>query len=324
VIRLIIISLFWSMPLFASTPKLISLKKEFQTFARHAKDKDFETQLKFWKSDIESEIPDIYSALMKSSGDDENKYREKLATKWFPFLLKNSDKITAQFEKFEVKSWPIALQLAQKYSDVEFSDVRIVALPSLMMFDGMTIKVNGNFVALYGMDFFAMEEQNPHIIPGADLVSNSTVVVAHEFTHVLHAKVSDIGDPDKMNSLLDPLWREGLAQIHSQMLVSGTDLVNILMDRGLASRCTSSQVEAWASQFVKDSKVTSELWNKYGKWFFTNQWQALGVPRAGYCLGYHIALKALEDHSFNELIHMNRSQTDILIKKELHEIAEKP
>ena len=319
-VRLVIVIIFFSLSAFANNPKFVNLKGPFQNFIQNAKNSDFETQLKFWQSDIESVIPDVYSDLLPGDGISEDQHRRKLAAKWFPFIFQHSNAILSQFENFEKSSWPVTIDLANKNPNVDFSEVRVIALPSLMMFDGMVTTINGHPVALFGMDFFELVTQNPKVISGADLINNPPVIVAHEFTHVLHAKLSNSFE---VQSLFDPLWKEGLAQVSSQMLVPNTDLENVLMERNLASKCTSSQVVTWAGLYLVDSKTVSEedLWDKYGKWFFINRWQILGVPKAGYCLGYYVVLKALEDHSFDDLMKMNRNEYSNLVKKKLDEIS---
>jgi hypothetical protein len=320
-LKLIIVVVLWSSQVFAA-PQFVSLKQSFQIFIQNAENTDIDTQVTLWKSNVESTLPDVYSELLKSSGMNPDQYRKKLASKWFPFIFQHSKEILLQFEAFEKESWPVVSRLAQRFPQTDFSDIRVVALPSLMMFDGMVIGVNGRLVALFGMDFFEMVKINPQVIPGANIVSNPPVVVAHEFTHILHAKISDFSNVGGIDILFEPLWREGLAQINSQILIPGTDLLNVLLDRNLASKCTSLNVALWAKEFIQDSQTTSEndLWEKYGKWFFTNQWQTLGVPRAGYCLGYHVVLSALTEYSLNDLIRMSRSKVYPLVKKHLEKI----
>lgn len=322
-LKLVAVILFWNLQVFAGAPQLISLKHSFQNFIQNADKTDIEKQVVFWKSDIEATLPDVYSELLKNSELNPDQYRKKLATKWFPFLFQHSEEILAQFEAFEKMSWPVAVRLTQQFPQIDFYDVRIIALPSLMMFDGMVIDVNGHHVALFGMDFFEMVSRNPKVIPGADLVNNPPVILAHELTHVLHAKISDFSNMGEIDSLLEPLWREGLALVHSQMLVPGTDLVNVLMDRNLALQCKSSNMVLWATEFAKDNQTANQndLLEKYGKWFFTNRSPELGVPRAGYCLGYHLVLGALTEYSFNDLIKMNRFEAYTLIKKNLEKLV---
>jgi len=316
--------MLWTFPAVAAPPVYVNLKTQFQKFVAHAKDADLESQIKFWQEDIESALPDVYAKIFESSNKTPDQIRHERGAKWFPFMLANADAVLRQFDVFENTGWPMAQKLAERYPDVNFSDVRIIALPSLVMFNGRVDEVNGSPVAMFGMDFLEVVAQNPKLIEGADLIDNTAVLVAHEFTHALHAKLSEFGGPDNSrDSFFAPLWKEGLAQMHSQMLVSGTDLDTVLMERNLADRCLSAQVVSWAKEFLKDSESPNEaeLEAKYGKWFLMNDWRALGVARAGYCLGYHTVLEAMREHSFNELIVMNHADAYALIKKTLKSMS---
>lgn len=249
--------------------------------------------------------------------------RRERAVKWFPFLFEHSGKILAQFDKFDQVGWPMVQRLADSYPDVDFGDVRVVVVPSLMSFNGRVDEVNGHSVAMFGVDFLELVDQNPKLIEGADLINDMAILVSHEFTHVLHDKVTDFDESSgNSNVLFVPLWKEGMAQMHSQMLAPGTDLTTVLMERNLAGQCRSDQVASWAVQFLQDSKVTSEneLNSNYSKWFLMNS-KVLGVSRAGYCLGYHTVLAAMRDHSFNELLRMKATDAYVIIKRALEEIA---
>lgn len=316
-----VVLFFWALPGFAAPPVYINLKSQFRKFVRDAQGADLETQIKFWQSDVESALPDVYGMLLAEvNGKTPDQVRHERGAKWFPFMLSHTDAILAQFDTFEKAGWPMAQRLADRYPDVDFSNMRVIAMPSFMMFNGQVAPVNGQPVAMFGMDFLELVAQDSKLIDGADLINDTSVLVAHEFTHALHAKVSEFGgSDDTRDSFFAPLWKEGLAQMHSQMLVPGTDLTTILMEHNLADRCTSAQVGPWATDFLKDSHATTneELEANYGKWFLMNDWKILGVPRAGYCLSYHTILEAMREHSFNELLTMKRADAYALIKKTL-------
>jgi hypothetical protein len=302
--------LFWAFPLWAAPPTYVSLKAGFAKFVKVAQESnDFETQLAAWQQNVEAQAPDIYAGLFHTGAPGSEQSWRARAQKWFPFLLEHSDAILAQFDKFDREGWPTVKALAARYPEVDFSDVRVMAIPSLVNFNGKVMPVNGHLAAVFGMDFLEVVKENPTLIPGADLFEDTAVLVAHEFTHALHMKVSQFGTDATSLSLLEPIWVEGMAEVHSQMLVAGTDLTTVLMERNLAKRCNSTQVQAWAADFLKDqlSAGTDEQMELvYRKWFLLSDWASLGVARAGYCLGYHVVLNSLRDHSFNELLHMDR------------------
>ena len=325
-IRIFFISLLvYTSSAFASPPVYVNLQEQFKLFIEKGQNADFETQLSLWKTEIETSIPDIYEDLLShSSGKTTEEYRRERAAKWFPFIFANSDKILSQFEKFDLEGWPKIAKLVANYPQVDFSDVNVVAMPSLMMFNGQVRTVNGHLVAIFGMDFLQLVDKNPKLIEGVDLINNTAVLVTHEFTHVFHSKVSEFGDShDASTAFLDPLWKEGLAQMHSQMLVPGTDVATVLMEKNLSVSCNSSHVTSWALDYLNDSKVTdeAEIESNYSKWFLMNDWKDLGVPRAGYCLGYYVILNAMQEHSFDELLLMKRKDAHVIIKKILMDIA---
>jgi hypothetical protein len=324
-IRLLAILLLFSSSVFAGQPKYLTLKSQFRSFVEKAKNADFETQLQLWQNEVESVIPKVYSDLLSQrTGVTLEQNRRERASKWFPFMIANSDKILAQFETFEKSGWPMAQQLAANYPQIDFSNVKVIAMPSLMMFNGQVRLVNGEPVALFGMDFLQLVDDNPKLIDGAYLINNMSVMVAHEFTHVLYDKVLEVTHSDLSEiGLLGPLWNEGLAQMHSQMLVVGTDYSTILMEHNLAEKCTSDQVSIWAKIYLQDTLATSDsdLNANYSKWFTMNDWKKLGVARAGYCLGYHAVLFALREHSFNELLYMTPNEVSAVTIKALNSMA---
>ena len=158
-------------------------------------------------------------------------------------------------------------------------------------------------------------------------MSNLPVLMTHEFTHALHALSSpDFSKDDETASgVFEPLWEEGLAEVHSQMLVTGVDLPSVFMDQFLSSKCTSTNVKIWASSYLKDAKLPLlQLKDKLNEWFSVSSMQnPMGVQRAGYCLGYNIVLSALQTHSFKELLKMNHLEAYNLIKKSLQDFSEK-
>ncbi len=325
-IRFLALSLFiFTSSAFASAPVFVNLKQEFKSFVDQAQNKDFETQLQIWQSEVESALPQVYSELFSQNPDKtlEQNRREK-AAQWFPFIFAHAEKILAQFDAFEKNGWPMAQRLASNYPNVDFSDVKVIAMPSLMSFNGQVRDRNGKIVALFGMDFLQLVEENPKLIEGVDLVNNTSVLVAHEFTHALFRKISDSKADDPSLGLWNALWSEGLAQMHSQMLVPGTDLTTVLMERNLAAQCKAPQVSGvWAAMFLQDAKDTSDAGLAAGnaKWFLMRGWQNLGVPRAGYCLGYHVVLHAMRNHSLTELINMKPVEAFALAKKALQDMA---
>ncbi|MES3039131.1 MAG: DUF2268 domain-containing putative Zn-dependent protease [Bdellovibrionota bacterium] len=325
-LKWIILCTLWSQTLFASSPQFINLKNSFKDFVADAKDKDFETQLLIWRATVENAAPDVYLNLFGSGDQNIDDVRRARATKWFPFLLEHSAEIIVQFDKFENSAWPIVLRLTDSYPSIDFSDVQVIALPSLMMFDGMVVEVKGKKSALFGMDFFEMVNVNPELIPGAVLLNNSAVIASHEFTHILHGKLSDFGDEDSLKTLFDPLWKEGLALVNSQSINPSADLANILMEQNLTEQCKIAKLATWATQFISDNESLTEsnLWQRYGKWFFTNQSSYLGVPRAGYCLGYIVVTAALKDFSLDELFRMDSEKVYILVDRELRKLVSLP
>ncbi len=321
-----ILILFYVSPVLAAPPVYINLKSHFKSFVEKAHNADFDTQLKIWQVEVESALPQIYSELLSQLPDKtiEQNRREK-AQKWFPFMFAHADKILAQFDNFTQAGWPMAQRLAARYPQVDFSNVKVISMPSLMMFNGQVRIIKGQTVAMFGMDFLQLVDENPKLIEGADLINDASILVAHEFTHVLYHRIVKFDESEySAYGLFGPLWNEGLAQMHSQMLVPGADLTTVLMERNLAAKCTRTQVAQWAAMYLEDSKVTSEdeLMSYYGKWFLMNNWKALGVPRAGYCLGYHTVLVAMREQSFNELLSLKPDEAYAVIKKALTEMAD--
>ncbi len=320
-----ILLLFSATSVFAAQPGYVNLKSQFEAFILKAKNKDIETQLQIWQTEVESSLPDLYSELLSQNPDKtlEQNRRDK-ANKWFPFMFAHADKILAQFDAFHKNGWPMAQRLAANFPQVDFSDVTVIAMPSFMSFNGQVRTLDGKIVVLFGMDFLQLVEEDPKLIEGADLVNNTRILVAHEFTHALFGKISESSKADYSSlGLWAPLWSEGLAQIHSQMLVPGTDLTTVLMERNLALKCTAPQATAWAEMFLRDAAVASdgEMEAVYGKWFLMNDWKTLGVARAGYCLGYHTVLVAMRQYSFTQLINMQPSDVYLVVREALTEIA---
>lgn len=308
---------------FAAAPTFINLKTNFQEFITEAKDKDINEQISIWQAKIESPVQELYNDLYSSYGDDIAQVRKTRATKWFPFIFENSNSILDRFIAFETTSWPLVQKLAQRFPEVDFQDVNVVSLPNLIMFDGMVMHSGGKSNAMFGLDFMDLVVKNPLIIPGSELVNNLPVIVTHEFTHILHSKISDFSLQGEAKSILEPMWKEGLAVYYSQILNPGSNLENILMEKNLAKNCTAENIKNWAKEFVTDSKVLdeSEQWNNYGKWFFATQGQKLGTARAGYCLGYHVVIVATQSHSVDELLKLNKKEAIALAERILESMS---
>jgi hypothetical protein len=294
----------------AAAPTYINLKVAMQNFYREAQGKDLTTQIQIWQKDIEAQIPDVYVHIWSDMNSaSPGQARTESATKWFPFLFAHSDAILAQFDLFDHDGWSITQKLVSRFPQVDFSDVRVIAMPTLMSFNGQVMTVQGRPVVGFGMDMLELIAETPKLIPGADLVNDTSVMVAHEFTHALHPKLSDFGTPGNISDyLVESVWEEGLAEVHSQMLVPGADMVHIFSERNLATRCTSQQLFSWAPQLLIDAQATDEtqIVANYTKWFLMRGWKTFGVGRAGYCLGYYVILSSLRNHSINEILAMKR------------------
>lgn len=324
---LAILILCCSLPVFATQPEYVNLKSQFKSFVEKAQGRDFEAQLEIWQMEVESALPEIYAKILsRNPNKTVEQSRRDRASKWFPFMFAHADRILAQFDSFDRDGWPLVQRLVKKYPQVDFSDVRVIAMPSFMSFNGQVLNLeDSKMVAMFGADFLELVEENSKLIEGADLINNTSVLVAHEFTHVLFGKILEsIKEDYSKFGLWADLWNEGLAQMHSQILVPGSDLTTVLMERNLAAKCTATQVSEWARLFIDDAAATSEAEQaaRYGKWFLMNSWQTLGVARAGYCLGYHAVLIAMREHSFIDLLNMNPSEAYIVVKNAVAEIAD--
>jgi hypothetical protein len=304
----------------ASSPMFVNLRAPFATFARLAKGLPLDEQIVLWQRQVEEFLPDVYANIFKGfSGKTPGQVRTEAATKWFPFLIEHAEKIDAQFADFEKQAWPMAQRLANNYPEVDFSKVRVIAMLSLMSFNGKVDTISQHEVAMFGMDFLELVNQNPKVMPSVELLNDTPVMVAHEFTHVLHSKVSDIDASDE--SPFGMLWKEGIAQVHSQMLVPGSNLRMVLMEGNLADHCNAQNVKDWAQKFLKESQANQE--GLAARWFMVNgNWKDLGTSRGGYCLGYFAVLEAMRDHSFNALLRMGKEEAYPIIKASLGKLSQ--
>jgi len=167
---------------------------------------------------------------------------------------------------------------------------------------------------MFGTDMIARINAEPDFIPGSSFINDLPVLVAHEFAHSIHTYENEDGD------LLDPLWREGMAQVVSQVFVPGSPYDSVFMDRLLADKCGRPHIRTWAEKFLADVELggtEDEQEQMYKKWFGLIGFEQLGANRAGYCLGYHVVLAAFDKHSVEQLMAMGRLDAEPLMRRTL-------
>lgn len=309
----------------ANAPQFDSLAPEFDLFIAQAKGKSLDKQMEIWTETIEKRYPEIY--LQVIAGGDFLQMEEKLkerATKTFPFLIANADDIRKQFQLFETEGRAVIESLVRQYPHADMSKVKVIAMPSLDKFNGKVMAGPDSIYVLFGVDMLVHIKENPELVPGAYLMDDLPVTMAHEFTHALQDVLSKSHDEDIAAEFFSNIWDEGLGQVNSQLLVAGTNLTSVYMERNLALACTVGNISRWAEQFIEDSKGSKEeLRTAYNRWFtLSSGLQEHGVYRAGYCLGYNVILKALREHSMKELIAMDRNTAVKFTREVLGEFAE--
>ena len=291
----------------------MSLKTQFTDFIAEAEGKPFDIQVQSWINLIESQEPEIFYDIYgvdANSTELDSKRKERLS-KHLPRLFSMKNEITSEFNRFEKEALPVLEKLVDANSDADLSNVVVFAIPSLMRFNGQVSRLNRNgnsvMAVKFGLDMISFINKNPtSIVKGLELVNDLPVLVTHEFTHALHNILSGFAQmpSEEFNTLLYPLWQEGIAQYNSLILVPGTRYENMFMEKKLAENCTNDNVKKWTKEFLEDIKQTDEQSRNlaYGKWFKMNP--SLDIPRAGYCLGYHVVLAALQNHTFDDLLRL--------------------
>jgi len=280
-----------------------SLKSEFRDFVNGGQNLEFDQRLDLWKSVVEvSELRVYWHILGRNEGAQDAVRRQK-AEQHFQYMFDHSQEILDNFEIFESQVPRMLQDLTGVLPAPEGREIRVLALPSFISFNGQVTTIDGVVYVMFGMDMIAKIAGDPTFIPGSHLLNDIPVLVAHEFGHAIHTYENEDGD------LLDPLWKEGLAQVVSQVFVPGSAYESILMDRNLAERCTRTQVIEWAQNFLidLDMQLTDEEQDKkVGKWFLFGGLDSLGANRAGYCLGYHGVTSLLDRYSVRELMQLER------------------
>lgn len=308
----------------------VSLKKNFINFVNLAQEKSIDEQVRIWVNEVESYEPEIFYKIygISPGAIDLDRKRRERALKHFPKLFELKTEIITEFNNFEQNILPVLEKLEQDNPDADFSNVVVFAIPSLMRFNGQVGPIirNGKTITAvkFGLDMISFINQSPgELVPGLSLVNDLPVLVTHEFTHALHSLISDFGvlKEEDFNTLAYPLWMEGIAQLNSQVLVPGTSYENMLMEKKLSLNCTSTNVKKWASEYLNDLKITDsrKLDNSYSKWF--NLSPKLKVSRAGYCLGYHVALMSSRDYSIYDLLRLSPRKVKEIVESILTEIS---
>lgn len=326
----LIIALLISSSSFAaqtSGPQFVSLAKGFATFVNESRGASLDAQQESWNRNVESQRPEVYAhILLNGKPGDLAAKRKLVAAEVFPFMLANSEAILNQFQRFETSGRAVIEKLVSGYPDENLSQIEVLALPSLLKFNGKVTELNGKVYVLFGMDFIVKVNQQPDFRAGAILVNDLPVLMAHEFTHALHFEMSEFGQSDDTSdSFFAPLWQEGVAEVNSQLLNPGTDLESVYMEKVLAQKCTPENLTVWAKAYLQDSKGSdAELEAAYPKWFLMSEGLAqFGTDRAGYCLGYNVVLSALREKSMHEVLKMNRGTAYSFIKDTLAAYAAK-
>jgi len=326
--KIFILCTLFSAAAWAQGPKFTSLSANFNQFVKEGAGADFETQLMSWQSNIESKFPQVYLQVFADGNVTQLEAKRRAAAKLaFPFIFSHVQEIQEQFRIFDQDGRAVVESLTKKYPEADLSDVQVIGLPSLDNFNGKVITVDGHPYVLFGMDMIAHIIAQPDFMPGAILLNKTAVIVAHEFSHALHAKLSDFSTDDTTQTpLLGPLWQEGLAQVNSQMLVPGTSLDYVYMEKVLAEKCTPDHLKNWAKIYQEDMKLNTEdtVVAAYAKWFLMRPTAlaAFGVYRAGYCLGYNVILLGLRQHTMSEILKMSRLEAYQFEQKALVEMSQ--
>lgn len=321
-VRLLVFGLLIPALSHAAPPKFASLSGGFDKFIAESANADFDTQLKSWQKNIESLYPEVYLHVL--AGNDPSKLDEKrreLATLAFPFIFAHATEISDQFHIFETNGRSIINRLVTTYPQADMANVEVLGLLSLNKFNGQVITIADKQYVMFGLDMIAQINAKPDFIQGAVLINDLQVLVAHEFTHALQSVLSSSSGS---GGLLDPLWGEGLAQANSQLLIPGTLLENVYMEKILAEKCTPENIGPWSKDFIQDSTANdSDQQADYPKWFMLKPQglSSFGVYRAGYCIGYNVILYALRQYSMNDILNMPQAKARQIAQSALAEMA---
>ena len=96
----------------------------------------------------------------------------------------------------------------------------------------------------------------------------------------------------------------------------------------MAKKCDRENLRKWAIAIQIDAQRETppdEYRSIYSrKWFGFGGYEELGVNRAGYCVGYHLAITALGKYSAGELILLNGAEIEPIVRDILSTMAQDP
>lgn len=150
---------------------------------------------------------------------------------------------------------------------------RVFLMPSIDGFDGMTAPVEGEMALLIGIDNLAGRYGEE-----ADL----ELLLYHELFHLYHAQHLEHGE----DTVLNRLWREGLATYASGQLAGRADEGALLFDQALLAQADPIMPAVAGALLRSLSSTDPELLDTY----FNAGDRTDGVPRrSGYLVGLRVA-----------------------------------
>lgn len=223
---------------------------------------------------------------------------------WNTAITEFSDTYTrdrGQFDQKRADSQSLLEKVKEFYKNLVHLDskkeLKVFLLPSLLTFNGAVVDESD----------LSEDAGNPVMYLGLDTVikrkDNLERLISHEMVHLIH--FSKQKGSAVYQSLIAPLWIEGLAVYGSELYDQKQNMEELLSDKTLAHHCLQkSSVQKASREFLEVAQIKYEdeenYEEKFSEWFIYSPNKS--VQRWGYCLGYHVIKKLSKAHSFSEML----------------------
>jgi hypothetical protein len=186
-------------------------------------------------------------------------------------------------------------------ADVDFG-------PSFLHFDGHVYESkDGRQHLLFGVDAISLLH-SPADMP---------IVYVHELFHIYHRQAMGAAYPDGNTGMWWPMWEEGLATYVSQRLTSARSPQQVLF---FPSDIVARMQSPGATR--RTARLMLADFDKHNSALFDSTHAEAGLPaRAGYYMGYELAVSLARGHSLAWLVHLPSAQVKHEARKFLEAAA---
>lgn len=197
--------------------------------------------------------------------------------RWLPMFTGLADGVRKLADRTPATFAAQQASFLKALPDFRASAAQVYFTVSLLRFDGKMVRLDGRPALVFGLDMIAL-------FHGID--ADLKPLFDHESFHLYHQQVRPEPQDNGQQSMLDAMWREGLATYASEQMNPGLPLLGVLLNDKRLAAASEADVHAAAAELL--TLLNSRSREDYRR-FFNFGAAGVKIPRLGYRVGLEVA-----------------------------------